>query len=526
MSQTWQIMKDLKELIRVISANKVSQIEIVGKKSSRRSKVQELYEGIINGTFSTDDEAAQYFYKTTANNVTYKKLKYRLQKRLLNTAFFIDVNKSNFTDAHKAFYSSYKEWAAIKIILTRGGRGIVLNLAEQVLRKAIEYELSDIIIDIARLMRSYHAGVSKNKQKYRYYDDLLDKYATILLLELKAEKYNYALTSQIGASRATRSDLEEDAIRYSEELEKYIETNKSYRFHLGVYQVLTRRYQVVNDYQNLLLVCKKAVRFFEQKKGLTSPVAVFLFQFKIVAAHTQLQQFEEGEKAAQKCFKLPIKGGHNWFAAYGAYIILLFHSKQYDKALKIAVKIMNDVTFKHQVPDLQELWRLYEAYLHYFIAIGIIDTSKMGEAYQVSAFRINKFMNNMPFFSKDKRGMNVHILILQILFLLQKKKYDDVIDRVEAINIYCTRYLKKNDTFRSNCFIKMLLQLPISGFHKQGVIRRAKHYRDKLSSVSIEVAEQSTDIEIIPYEKLWEYVLDALDSKFYFHPKYKKAKKK
>ncbi len=130
-------------------------------------------------------------------------------------------------------------------------------------------------------------------------------------------------------------------------------------------------------------------------------------------------------------------------------------------------------------------------------------------------FRIKKFLNEVPTYSKDKRGNNITILILHILLLLQQRKYGEIIDRVESLKTYSHRYLRQDDTFRSNCFIKMLLQLPAASFHKKGVIRKAKKYWEKLQSVPLKKANQSVELEIIPYETLWEFVLNSLDNKFH-----------
>ena len=61
----------------------------------------------------------------------------------------------------------------------------------------------------------------------------------------------------------------------------------------------------------------------------------------------------------------------------------------------------------------------------------------------------------------------------------------------------------------------MLIIIPKSNFHKQAIIRKTKQLRRKLESVPIEVAKQSNEVEIVPYEILWELVLDSLDNKFY-----------
>ena len=96
-----------------------------------------------------------------------------------------------------------------------------------------------------------------------------------------------------------------------------------------------------------------------------------------------------------------------------------------------------------------------------------------------------------------------------------QKKYNRAIDRIEAIEKYTSRYLKKDTNFRSNCFIKMLLEIPKEGFHRVAVERKASKYRERLSEMPLEVANQSHSIEIIPYEDLWEMVLNVLGTKVY-----------
>jgi len=62
----------------------------------------------------------------------------------------------------------------------------------------------------------------------------------------------------------------------------------------------------------------------------------------------------------------------------------------------------------------------------------------------------------------------------------------------------------------------MLLQLPKCHYHKQAVIRKTKQLKSRMSEVPINVASQGSETEYIPYETLWEFVLDSLEDKFYY----------
>ena len=180
--------------------------------------------------------------------------------------------------------------------------------------------------------------------------------------------------------------------------------------------------------------------------------------------------------------------------------------------LQARQKAIKHLNTDNKIIASSEHWKVYEALISYLIAI-----KKIKQEYKIDEgnFRLFKFLNDVPTYSKDKQGINITILIIQILFLLQNGKYGEIIDRTESLKTYVHRYLRRDHTFRSNCFIKMLLCLPAASFHKAGVIRKAKKYVDLLKSVPIENANQSPEVEIIEYETLWEFVLESLDNKFH-----------
>jgi hypothetical protein len=109
--------------------------------------------------------------------------------------------------------------------------------------------------------------------------------------------------------------------------------------------------------------------------------------------------------------------------------------------------------------------------------------------------------------------MNIAILVIQILYALSDKEYGDVSDRIEGIQKYLGRYLKEKDTFRSNTFIKMLLCLPEAQYHREAVIRKTSKLFQQLQAVPLEVANQTHEVEIIPFETLWDLAIKSLDLK-------------
>ena len=57
----------------------------------------------------------------------------------------------------------------------------------------------------------------------------------------------------------------------------------------------------------------------------------------------------------------------------------------------------------------------------------------------------------------------------------------------------------------------MLLQLPAGHFHPIAVKRKAAPYLARLQSMPIDLAKQDHELEVVPFEVLWERVLEALE---------------
>lgn len=286
----------------------------------------------------------------------------------------------------------------------------------------------------------------------------------------------------------------------------------AYRAQLCIYLIRLFIHTSINEYERTIEVCDEAVALFEAKSYQASvPLQVFYYQ--LLVTHTQLKQYDRGKIAAQKCLALLTEGSFNWFKYQELYFILSMHTRQYQDAYNLFKETISHRKFQYLPASIVETWKIFEAYLHYLIDIGQV-YPEAGDNH-FNKFRLGRFLNDTPLFARDKRGMNIPILIIQILFMVQQQKYDEAIDRIEAIEKYSSRYLRKDDTYRSNCFIKMLLEIPKSSFHRAAVLRKSGKFRKKLEEVPLDVANQTHEIEIIPYEDLWEMAVHTLDYSFH-----------
>lgn len=506
-------MKDLKPLVDLISRNKLKRIEVVGLPGRKNTHLDKLFDGITHNQFENDEAAADFFYKGHKRKMAYiQRLKRQLADRLVNTIFFIDANQPGFNEYQRAYYNCYKNVVAAKILLGRLAGAAAIPLAEQTLKKALEFEFTDLIVETSRMLMGHAALRLGDAKKYKQYADLYNQYLVIHLNEERAGQLNTDLSFYVAKSSANNVELSKLAIQYWIELDKIPVEERSYRFHYHYFLISSLRYELANDYPNMLKVAKQALEYFDLRKNQSISNITYITGFlnRKLACHIRLGQFREGEATVQRLLGIQSEGAVNWYNSLIYYMILCFHSGQYQKTPGIVITATSHPALKTMPAGITEYWSLFNAFVHYFI---IKEKIVVEEGMKLPPFKVSKFLNEVPTYSKDKRGANISILILEILFLLHQKKFNEIIDKVESLNMYVHRYLKRDDTFRSNCFIKMLLQLPAANFHRAALTRKAQKYWDLMQSMPLSKASQGVEIEIVPYEVLWEYVLNSIDAK-------------
>ena len=75
---------------------------------------------------------------------------------------------------------------------------------------------------------------------------------------------------------------------------------------------------------------------------------------------------------------------------------------------------------------------------------------------------------------------------------------------IDSLNQYAYRYLRKDDSFRSNCMIKMVIQMAKADFNPIRTERYTSELKSELERVSLAGSGENIEIEIIPFEVLWD----------------------
>lgn len=501
-------MDALKELIEVVSAKRLKS---AGKPEFPDARMGRLYHAVANGTITDDAAALAAFFPDAKSIVPYQRLKLGLKKHLYRMLFLVDLNQPNYQLRQQAYFECHRNWGVIKMLVGKNAKASTLELASELLQMSRKYDFIEIALDVARILRLQYGSILGDLKRYDQYGAMAAHLEAVVQAENKAEALYTDLVVRFVNNKSAKQDVHKQALEFYRQVETSLDAYDTYRLHLCGRLIEVIIYSSINDYKNTVTVCDRAIRFFEARPYIAN-VPLQAFYHQAMVCYIQLRDYEKGRVVAAKGMQLLEEGTFNWFKYQELLLILALHTKAYQEAYRVFKAAVQHRKFGALPAHAQQIWKINEAYLYYLMELGLI--KKMPEAQGdqlMSRFRMSRFVNETPLYSKDKRGLNIPILIFQILHLIREKRYNETIDRMEAIEKYTTRYLVKDDTFRSNCFIKMLLTMPASGFHRVATIRHAEKFVKLLREAPLDFANQSHEVELIPYSDLWEMALGTLE---------------
>lgn len=514
---------EIKELIMVVDQHCIDAsyfLELNEKNSA--SRLAKLYRGIENGEYLSDEEAAAQLYGNELVGSRYRKLKFTLREKLVSALFNLDLKSTEHNDYQKAYYECHKQWAAVKILLGKNANSAATALALKVFKQAEHFEFTAMAMDIASVLRLHYGIREGDLGKFAFYSERYDHHAKLQFLEGKAEKlYIDSVIAEVTSKeeKLSISPLMEDAFK---QVSTLLGEGDSYRLNLYVALVQLSYCVMKKDYVAAKKTCKQHIDYFLNKNYEAHVPLQILFYQQLIFAFN-LKQFSERIELTQICEQYLREGTYNWFKYQEVLLQMALREGDYASAFDIHYHTTKHPRFLLLPENVTEVWTVIRAHLYFLALSQTVEFNP--KRFLIKSFRAKKFSNETILYSKDKRGLNISIQIVQFLILLVENKRAEAIDQVEALGQYAYRHLRKEEYLRSRIFIRMLLSIPLSGFDStEFELKNERNWQKLISTESSKNAELS-EIEIIPYERIWEILCktfyakpsDRLNSTSYSH---------
>jgi len=498
-------MKTLYELGR-LNARHTKVLEALIPQDDH-SPIRKLAAIVFSGSILDDKECMIEIYGKK-NLTAFSRLKTRLKELFIRVIIMQNINTESADARVNEALSGYRQSLVSRILIARKSGKLAVELAEKSITRSMKYHATENVLTQAHQLVGYYGATELNKYKLTKYLEIQAKFMHIYNWEIKAENYFYDLQrAQLQSLANPSEDIKTKAMKYAMELEK-VKGIRTYFFNYNKYRVLAAHYEFQKDFNSLLELSERAQREFSTpdfKTGTALSSITNRRAWALIQAGRSKETMTIGLKGLNKL----ISGSLTWYILAHYTLKAELYLGEYNKAIDLIAQMIQNPRFDNIGDNFKEIFYTTLGYIYVVVDSGLAGDSQELHK-KLPEFKLGKFLNTTPVFSKDKRGINVSILLMHIAFLLQRKDYNAIIDRTDSLNQYAYRYLRKDDSFRSNCMIKMVIQMTKADFNPIRTARYTADLRKQLSNVSLAGSGENIEVEIIPFEVLWEIMTKAL----------------
>ena len=149
---------------------------------------------------------------------------------------------------------------------------------------------------------------------------------------------------------------------------------------------------------------------------------------------------------------------------------------------------------------INEKWHLVHGYLALY--------HKAERVHYDTKFKLGKFLNIEEKQRNDEQKAN--LLILELLHLLADGKRLLYFEKLERVEAYISSRFRAHIFKRTRYFLRLLKSIVKGNYHIPLINAHGEKQLKNLKDTKQDLTARSLDIEIVPYELLWELALGLL----------------
>lgn len=441
---------------------------------------------------------ALYGKNDAASRTAFRKLKSRVQQKMLNHLFFLDESDPRHELSRRYEQQCLNLYYQVSTLYREGEYYNAERLGRKALRLAESMEFTHYAVMCGQILRSIYADMQQ-PAKFRSNNKKLaanqqkqaeEEEAATIFWEVKA------MMAYTVRARRTMLGKIEVHLKQLEELHKKAGTFITFFY---FYRTQVAREELIGNYEKLIRLTAESVKSWGEGKINRIRFDKRFNNYMSVYAHLRSRQAEKGLRLAEEYAKDFHYSSNNWLYFLEIYMLLALHAGQYGQAQELLQTARKSLYFAKQRHAAQERWNLYEVYLQFI----------RPEASPLRIRSFNTFIQTVPTHSRDKQGYNVAVLILQFLHYLRQRDLDAVLLRLESLRKYQQRHLREAGALRSQLFFRLLAITVKSEFDPAESQRLAEPLLQRMQAAP-PPGEAFSEIEIVPYENLWALTLEIL----------------
>jgi hypothetical protein len=431
----------------------------------------------------------------------------------MNLIITSDLERFTESRLTQGIYKTYKLFL-LSVILERSGSVKASKvIAQKTYRLSERYQLQSIGIQLLETLRRYALLEGQEKLCEKYSKEIKAK-ISLLEDETEVRSLDYKIRIRFPKLLVSNSIVQKELRKLLKQATEIRMRNKeNYYIQLTSLRIEYMCCQLLGEMQKSIQACKHARNYIQGQQLFYSKTRMGEFALYEFENYLILRDYRSGEMLAKECDHYILRGSDPWFTYKQYHFLLAMQTEQFDVATQVYHEVVGHERFRSQLGHLIERWGIFKLYVDYVSLVS--NAPQAGEqAKATSLLRYKKYRDRIkqfPTYTKDKSGFNVSILLINILLLLESNRRGDLVEQMEALATYKSRYLRASGVNQTAVLFKLLRIMVTENFDFDRIKKKAAPFEKELLSLRQSPEEMIEGLQILPPQWIWNRILFLLE---------------
>jgi hypothetical protein len=479
----------LNETVQLVgNFQRLAPKKVLKRFEGSRDRAMSLF-GIL-ATSETALSDAEVMRRANMSKGEYQRALWKLKTALLNSLLEFDLAKGKYSKYSQTLHQLELANARIQILRRLGSAYTANAEAKTWMKVALKVEKWDIAHALLIPQLGW-AALSGNSKTY----DLLHRERTRLKILQSAyesaQEIDDRVTIVFAKSSAEHPELHPMIVDALAKLGPIIQEHGTFTLQEVALRLRKKALQVLTRFPEALTVCDELDTLLTEYPTFDNRVYRGRNMLTRLLCLVLSRQYPEATRAVPMATKDFDADTQNWYTLQEGHYMLLMRRKEYDAAYALVKEIMGRARFRVQSQSTQDRWHLFLLYAEYFTQRTVPD---------------HNLIKLFPSFTKDYAGYRMSALLLEIVVLLSTGEKSALIERMESLQTYKLRHLRRASP--SRIFIAMSRLMTKYDFEKSKIAPRAARYVQAL--IDSDEGDPLMECQVFAYEQIWAFFMAKL----------------
>jgi hypothetical protein len=306
-------MDEIKDLIKIVTDNTKKNLPLLDLKNQHQNgnKEMNLFLGIKNGEFASDEEASNGIYGSEEVDFKFRMLKSRLNRKLLNHLFFMDFSSTKYTKSNTLYQEALDYFHFARMLLNVDEIKLGTKLLYKTIDLAKECEFTAVLNDCLRELREVYAKTYRPKL-FQNIKNQIKEYEELEKIEERADLIFQENRLYINSSVNNRKKSFEPHLNAIEELYKLYRQTNSYNIYEKYLKLKIRYHELAGEFESVIEFINEIEKDYQKGRINQRRFNQLFINISKGNALIKLKMFKEGSEFWKRCFRkliiLPVIG--------------------------------------------------------------------------------------------------------------------------------------------------------------------------------------------------------------------------